>query len=128
MVTTVALRALAVLEIIVGAWGAFYVGIILLDRTPGMAALAVPLFAMLIPLVVTGIGILTRGRWSYWLHLFAIPLMGLLYVLMISALSGNSLGLAFLIVALVVVPIELFFLSSPVRDYFEISTDARDTV
>jgi hypothetical protein len=118
--TRVLLSLLAVGEAVLGMFGLITTLNLFFNHGAGMTMVFLPVLALTALLLLAGAAIFVRKPWSYWVHIAAILLVGVLAVLYIGPLVGADTIVALLPVVIVIVLLTVAFFLTPVRRYFGI--------
>lgn len=118
--TRILLLLLALLEMAAGVLGLVTVAGLFSLHATGMLVGLWPLLALVLLSLVASAAIFVRRPWSYFLHLAALLLAGLLYALAAGPLLAPDAipQLLWLQAAGVVVPLTVIFMLPPVRRFF----------
>ena len=115
--TRIMLLILSIVEITLGAFGVVAVTLLALSHPAGMTAISLSMVAITALLLAAGAAIFIRRPWSYYMHIAAILLVGLLAWLNPAALVGSEMVFTLPLGAVVVALTAIFFLPA-VRRYF----------
>ncbi len=116
--TRVLLSLLAVVEAVLGMFGLITTLNLFFSHGAGMTTVFLPVLALTALLLLAGAAIFVRKPWSYWVHIAAILLVGVLAVLYIGPLVGADTIVALLPVAIIIALLTVAFFLTPVRHYF----------
>ncbi|MFN8474882.1 MAG: hypothetical protein U0822_22025 [Anaerolineae bacterium] len=111
------LYILAAFEIVIGAFSLFYAITLWRDPNAEMARLFIPAFLTVGLLLFSGLGLLIRRPWSYYLQFGLIILGVAVFTAYYAPLGAWSSG-AILAVWLIGAALFLLFLLPPVRRHF----------
>ena len=112
------LLTLAALELGAGLLGLIGATRLYFSHDAGMVMIYWPVLVTTAFFLMTGTAIILRRPWSYYLHAGFILLMGALDALYLGLIFGRHSGRLLALVAIVVVPLTVFFLLPSVRCYF----------
>lgn len=112
------LSVLALVEAILGLIGLLGAGFLLLAHSGGMTLLLLQALAASVLLLVAGAAIFVRRPWSYYTHIMAIILAGLLLMFSLGPMVGWDTTVTMVVVGGAAVALTVVFFLAPVRRYF----------